>query len=91
MLQCLIFRYLIRRPNEISGQVTMAHSLMLWWSIYQYIVVLVPIAIIALFAPSSFANGALIGAAVLFAVHLKWLRQYKKKSEKSNKNMQQTA
>jgi len=87
----LMFRYLIRRPNEISGQVTTTHSLMLWWSMYQYLAALVPIAIIALFAPSPFAIGALIGAALIFVVHLNWIRKYKKKLKKSNKDMKQTA
>src|SRR2546426_6653463 len=39
----LIFRRFAQRPEEISGQVAMAHSLALAISTYQYLVVAVPV------------------------------------------------
>jgi len=81
----LIFRYLIRRTNEISGKVAISHSLALSISMYQYLAVIVPITILVLFVPSPFAIGALTGAVFLFAVHLNWIRKYRKKLKEHNK------
>jgi len=74
----LTFRHINRKPNEISGQVTMTHTLVLSLSLYQYIVVLVPMALVAAFSPTPFVIGGLCGVAILLAVHLLWIRKYKK-------------
>ena len=56
----MIFRHVIRKPEEISGQVTMSHALLLWVSLYQYLTILVPLALIAIFSPSPFVIGACV-------------------------------
>ena len=68
----MIFRHVIRKPGEISGQVTMTHALLLSISLYQYFVVFVPIVLIAFFAPSPFVTGALFAVVLLLTAHLKW-------------------
>ncbi len=81
----MIFRYMIRKPDEISGQVTMTHALLLSLSLYQYLVGFVPLVFIAIFSPSPFVHGASVGAALLLAVHLKWIWKHRKQTEASNK------
>lgn len=74
----LIFRRIAQGPNEISGQVTMTHALLLSLSLYQYVVVLIPIALVVAFSPSPFAIGGLLGVVLLLAVHLGWIRRHTK-------------
>jgi len=81
----LIFSYMIRKPDEIHGEVTMAHTLVLMLSLYHYIVVLVPIILIAIFSPSPFVIGVLVGVIFLQALHLKWIWMYQKKMKASTK------
>ena len=76
----MIFRYMIRKPDEISGQVTMAHALLLSLSLYQYLMIVVPLALIAVFSPSPFVIGACVGAVLVPAVHLKWIAKQRKRA-----------
>ncbi len=75
----LIFRYLSRHPNEISGQVKMSHAMRLSISMYQYMVIIVPMSLLAVLCPSPFVVGGFIGVIMLFLAHYDWLRQHKKK------------
>jgi len=75
----LIFRRFAQHPEEISGQVAMAHSLALATSTYQYLVVAVPVAIIAIFSPTPFTLG-LTGSILIFLVHSIWILRNKKKT-----------
>ena len=86
----MIFRYVIRKPEEISGQVTLTHSLLLSWSLYQNLTVLVPLALIAIFAPSPFVIGACAGAVLLLAVHWKWIGQHRKRARASRRPSETT-
>ena len=79
----MVFGYLIRRPEEISGQVTMAHALALSISMYQYMVAAVPLALICIFSPSPFVIGGLVGASSMFALHMWWRRKHRKQSRRS--------
>jgi hypothetical protein len=74
----LIFSYINRKPDEIHGEVTMAHTLLLMLSLYQYIVVLVPVLLIAIFSPSPFVTGVLVGVILLQVLHFKWIWMYQK-------------
>ena len=80
----MIFRYIIRKPHEISGQVTMTHDFLLSLSLYQYIAVFVPFILIALFAPSPFVIGAVLAGVLLVLIHMDWIAKYRKKTESSN-------
>jgi hypothetical protein len=55
----LIFLQIDRAADTISGQITMAHSLALSISTYQYLVVAVPMAILAAGTRAPFATGGL--------------------------------
>jgi hypothetical protein len=79
----MIFRYVIRKPDEISGQVAIAHTLLLSVSLYQYLTILVPLALIAIFSPSPFVIGACVGAVLVLVVHLIWIRKYRKQARAS--------
>ena len=74
----LTFRAVMRKPNEVSGEVTVSHSMLLSIAMYQYLVVVVPIVIIAVFSPNPFVLGALGGAILMLSVHLGWARQHRK-------------
>lgn len=74
----LTFRRLARTPREITGQVTMSHALALSISMYQYLVVVVPLALISIFSPTPFVLGGLAGAVLVFLMHLGWLRRHQK-------------
>ena len=74
----LIFRYMIRKPDEISGQVTMTHALLLSLSFYQNLATLVPLALIVVFSPSPFVIGAYCGAALLTVAHWRWIGKHRK-------------
>jgi hypothetical protein len=80
----LIFRDINRKPNEISGQVTMAHGLVLRMSLYQSVVVLVPLALIAALSPTPFVLGGLLGVVVLLVHHLRWIGKYRKEKRSLN-------
>jgi hypothetical protein len=86
----MIFRYVIRKPEEISGQVTMAHALLLSVSLYQHLTILVPLALIAIFSPSPFVIGACVGAVLLLAVHLTWIGKHRKQARASNRPSEAT-
>ena len=68
----LLFRYLAKHPDQISGRVTMSHPLVVSTAMYQTIVVLVPTVLIAIFSRSAFALGGVIGIALLLCIQLVW-------------------
>ena len=82
----MTFEHLIRQPDEISGQVTMTHALLLWLSLYQYVAVIVPLALIGLFAPSPFVAGAMFASVLLLMVHLRWIRRHRREAKTSDKH-----
>ena len=75
----LTFRYMNRRPHEISGQVTMAHALQLSLALYQCVAVLVPLALVAVLSPTPYAVGGLCGVVLALIAHLRWRRKYARK------------
>jgi hypothetical protein len=58
----------------------MAHSLILYLSIYQYIGFAIPLILILTFAPTPFVLGGIISIGILIIVHLNWIRKFKKVS-----------
>lgn len=80
----MIFRYLIRKPDDISGEVTVAHTFSLYISTYQYLVAAIPIALIAVFTPTPFVLGGLVGVCLLFVVHFRWAYRHKQQLKKAN-------
>ena len=74
----MIFRRFARHPEEITGQVVMAHSLTLSISTFHYLVVAIPVAMIAIFNPTPFTVGGAVGAASVFGVHCVWILRHKR-------------
>ena len=71
----LTFRYLVKRPDRASGQVTMSHQLVLRISMYQTLIVLLPILLIAILSRSDYAVGGVFGVTLFICVHLGWIRK----------------
>ena len=87
----LTFRRIEQKPGEISGQVTMAHSLLLSLSMYQCALVLVPLVIVAVLSRTPVAIGGVFGVILLLAIHLQWIRKYNSQKRLLNKPAQPTA
>jgi hypothetical protein len=77
----LMFGQVNRRPEEITGCVTMTHALILSLSLYQYVAVLVPLALLVAFVPSSFAVGGLGGVILLLAMHVRWIVKHRREGK----------
>ncbi len=80
----LLFRYVIRNPDEISGQVVISHTMALYISFYQHLVFLIPLILIAVFSTSAFVVGSCIGGILLLGVHLIWIKRAKAKRAASS-------
>lgn len=81
----MIFGHLVWKPDQISGQVTMSHGLVLAISMYQYIVVVIPVVIVAAFMPSPFTVGGLFGIALLLVVHVGWIARHRQAADRAAK------
>ena len=79
----LAFQYLVMKPNEISGQITMAHTFQLYISTFQYLVCVVPMLIIAFFVPTPFIIGGLFGALSVIVIHVSWIYKHKRQEKTS--------
>lgn len=84
----LVFWLLDKKPNEISGQVAMSHSLLLSISAFQYLIGLIPIFFIAVFAPTPYTIGGLVGACLIFVVHTLWIRKHGRQMKASDQDEQ---
>jgi len=69
----LTYWHVNRKPDEITGQVFMTHGLSLSMSLYELIIVLIPLTTISLFAPSPFVMGATINCALQILAHVIWI------------------
>jgi hypothetical protein len=79
----LTFGRIKRKPDEISGTVTLSHNLLIRFSVYQLMPALIPITIIVGYNPSPFTVGAAFGMLCLFIAHGLWLRSDSKKPSKT--------
>jgi hypothetical protein len=82
----MIYRYLAKNPYEITGEISMSHSFVLSLSTYQYLEMLLPIAIIAIFSPTPFVFGGLCGTILIFVLQFVWIFRNKKSIEKNKTN-----
>ncbi len=81
----LLFWHLARKPGTIAGQVTLSHELVLSVSLYQYLVAVIPIVLIALFSASWFAYGAAAGSLGIVAAHLLWLQRARRQAARPSR------
>jgi hypothetical protein len=71
----LIFRYLNRHPDEISGQVRLSMKLMLKMSQFAYVGMIPLFIIVVTLAPNLYAVGVLLGLLVVVFAHYAWARK----------------
>ena len=76
----LTYWHVIRRPNEISGQVSETHAFSLSMSAYYLIIVLLPLVMVLIFAPSPFVMGATLNCILMIATHIIWIWRNRKKT-----------
>jgi len=79
----LIFRYLIKKPDDISGEINLTHILVLKSSQYQTIILTFPLLFLTILSPSAFMIGGLLSCVLLFIIHSVWIKKYK-----NNKNFE---
>lgn len=68
----LVFRYLERHPEEISGRVEMSMRLVLKMSQHTYAGLLPVFALLAALAPNRHTLGVLLGVVAVFVAHYAW-------------------
>jgi len=78
----LTFSHLIRRPDEVAGEVRFAQTYVLALSIYQLLPVAAPLALVAIYAPSEFVFGALAGVLMMALMKTAWLARTRRRSVK---------
>ena len=82
----LIFRYVTRNPDEISGQITMSHDFVLSMSLYQYLGICFFLGLIALLSRSLFVIGSFVGAVLVVTHHSRWIRRHRKQLKASKQS-----
>jgi hypothetical protein len=73
----MLFRYLNRHPNEISGQVQLSMKLMLKMSQFTYIGLVPLFIIVMIVAPNPYTVGVLLGLLAVVIAHFVWARKAK--------------
>jgi hypothetical protein len=68
----LLFRYVNRHPEELSGEVRLSMKLALAISKFSYVGWLPLLALVAVFEPGRYAVGVLLGVATLILAHYVW-------------------
>ncbi len=79
----LLFRYLVRRPDEVCGEITFSHPCVLRISMYQTVMVLIPLSLVAVFSANAFAIGGVGGVILFLVVHLKWIEKARTQRDSS--------
>lgn len=74
----LVFRHLEACPHDLSGELTMTHGFALSTSLYQTVMVFVPLALVAGLSANTYATGGMIGSGALALAHLTWMRRARK-------------
>jgi hypothetical protein len=74
-----LFAYVRRRPQTLSGSVTMSHELVLWLSLFQLAPVMLTLLLLWIIIPTPQVMGAVAGVAALSVVHLMWMRRYRRR------------
>jgi hypothetical protein len=75
----LVFSYLVKNPDEISGEMIMSQRFVLFLSLYQSLMVMVPMALIAVFSQSDFVWGGIVGILIFQIIQLRWIQREKDK------------
>jgi uncharacterized protein (DUF983 family) len=78
----LTFRHLAKRPDRATGEVTMSHQLVLRMSMYQSLIVLLPVLLVAILSRSNFARGGVLGITFFIYAHFRWIRKTNRRDRK---------
>ncbi|MHC4461098.1 MAG: hypothetical protein ACYS6W_04230 [Planctomycetota bacterium] len=78
----LIFRYVIKHPEGISGETLLSQKMLLKMSQYNVLLALCPFIVVALCVRIPFILGSLSGLLLFWAIHWIWLRRHKRQLEK---------
>lgn len=78
----LIFRYVVKHPEEMSGEVHLGQKMVLKMSQYHVLLALCPFIVVALYVQAPFVLGGLSGLLLFWAIHWSWLSKYKRQLEK---------
>lgn len=74
----LMFLYVLRNPSLLSGEARMKQVLVLKFSQYQLVALLVPVSIITAFMPNPFLAGCMTGLLLLNLIQTYWIRKTRK-------------
>jgi hypothetical protein len=77
----LMFYYIIRNPDGLSGQIRFSHKAVVKFSQYQVLVAICPFVAVLLFTWEPYAIGGLCGLLLFFVLHARWLRKYDKRKK----------
>jgi hypothetical protein len=83
----LMFYYIVRNPDGLSGQVRFSHKAVVKFSQYQIIVAICPFAVVLLFTRQPHAIGGLCGLLLFFALHPRWLKKYEKRKKQTSSDV----
>jgi hypothetical protein len=71
----LLFHHIARHPGQVTGSVSFTHAFTLSTSLYQTVMIFVPIALLAAVSLNPWLIGAMLGFGSLAITHLLWSRQ----------------
>jgi hypothetical protein len=78
----LTYYYTKNHPNDLSGKIRQSHKYCLYNSLYQYLVAIVPLILIAVVYPKPFIIGCAVGSSFSIITHILWIRKYRKNTAK---------
>ena len=71
----LVFHHVAQRRGEVTGAVTMTHGFALSSSLYQTVMLFVPISVLAAVTQNPWLFGAVLGLAAFVLSHLVWMHR----------------
>jgi hypothetical protein len=71
----LLFQRLASQPGDVTGEVILTHGFALSMSLYQTVMMFVPIALLAALTQHPLIVGAAMGFASLSGAHLLWMKR----------------
>ncbi len=84
----LTFSYLIAHPEEISGEVMISHRLVLVMSLAQQAAATLVMGLIAVFSPTDFVYGGVVGLVGLIILKLVWmLKENRRRAQTGSPNL----
>ncbi len=84
----LIFSYINAHPEEISGELTVSHRLVLVMSLAQQAAAILVMGCIAVFSPTDFVYGGVVGLVALITLKAAWmLKENRRRARSAGPNL----